>query len=235
MQIILSILEWIYLNVRYFLRKGKNKQESLDVIKHAEMKNINDEERFIFRRMAEGDMEAFRFFFEKYYVDLCNFVNIYLNDPATAEDIVQDVYVYFWNKKENIHIETSIKSYLLKASKNKSLNYLRNEKVRSGIQDRLAKESETSYEIPEVQEDNHRLQKIIREAVESLPEKCREIFILSKEKNLTYKEIAEELGLSVKTVENQMGNALKKLREFLKPYYDDLFILFLIAVFCLKG
>lgn len=57
------------------------------------MKNINDEERFIFARMAEGDKEAFRFFFEKYYADLCNFVNIYLNDPAMAEDIVQDVCV----------------------------------------------------------------------------------------------------------------------------------------------
>jgi RNA polymerase sigma-70 factor (ECF subfamily) len=64
-----------------------------------------------------------------------------------------------------------------------------------------------------------------------LHEKCREIYILSKEKKLTYNEISNELGISVKTVENQMGNALKKLREFLRPYYDDLFILFLIAIF----
>lgn len=195
------------------------------------MKNINDEERFIFQRMVEGDKGAFRFFFEKYYTDLCNFVNIYLNDPITTEDIVQDIYVYFWNKKENIHIETSVKSYLLKASKNKSLNYLRDEKARLVIQNKLAEESETSYEIPVISEDNHRLQEIIKKAVESLPEKCREIYILSKEKKLTYNEISKELGISVKTVENQMGNALKKLREFLRPYHDDLFILFLIAIF----
>lgn len=195
------------------------------------MKNMNDEEQFIFQRMVEGDKEAFRFFFEKYYTDLCNFVNIYLNDPITTEDIVQDIYVYFWNKKENIHIETSVKSYLLKASKNKSLNYLRDKKARLVIQNKLAEESETSYEIPVISEDNHRLQEIIKKAVESLPEKCREIYILSKEKKLTYNEISKELGISVKTVENQMGNALKKLREFLRPYHDDLFILFLIAIF----
>jgi len=195
------------------------------------MKNINDEERFIFQRMAEGDKGAFRFFFEKYYTDLCNFVNIYLNDPITTEDIVQDIYVYFWNKKENIRIETSVKSYLLKASKNKSLNYLRDKKARLVIQNKLAEESETSYEIPVISEDNHRLQEIIKKAVESLPEKCREIYILSKEKKLTYNEISNELGISVKTVENQMGNALKKMREFLRPYHDELFILFLIAIF----
>ena len=195
------------------------------------MKNMNDEEQFIFQRMVEGDKEAFRFFFEKYYTDLCNFVNIYLNDPITTEDIVQDIYVYFWNKKENIRIETSVKSYLLKASKNKSLNYLRDEKARLVIQNKLAEESETSYEIPVISEDNHRLQEIIKKAVESLPEKCREIYILSKEKKLTYNEISNELGISVKTVENQMGNALKKMREFLRPYHDELFILFLIAIF----
>ena len=195
------------------------------------MKNINDEERFIFQRMVEGDKGAFRFFFEKYYTDLCNFVNIYLNDPITTEDIVQDIYVYFWNKKENIRIETSVKSYLLKASKNKSLNYLRDEKARLVIQNKLAEESETSYEIPVISEDNHWLQEIVRMAVESLPEKCREIYILSKEKKLTYNEISNELGISVKTVENQMGNALKKMREFLRPYHDELFILFLIAIF----
>jgi len=181
--------------------------------------------------MVEGDKGAFRFFFEKYYTDLCNFVNIYLNDPITTEDIVQDIYVYFWNKKENIRIETSVKSYLLKASKNKSLNYLRDKKARLVIQNKLAEESETSYEIPVISEDNHRLQEIIKKAVESLPEKCREIYILSKEKKLTYNEISNELGISVKTVENQMGNALKKMREFLRPYHDELFILFLIAIF----
>ncbi|MCW1735453.1 RNA polymerase sigma-70 factor [Anaerorudis cellulosivorans] len=196
------------------------------------MKNINDEERFIFARMAEGDKEAFRFFFEKYYADLCNFVNIYLNDPAMAEDIIQDVYVYFWSQKEEIHIETSIKSYLLKASKNKSLNYLRNEKNRLAIHEKLANESATSCEIPEEREDDFRKQAILEKAVASLPEKCREIYILCKEKKLTYKEISNELGISTKTVENQMGIALKKLREFLKPYYDDLFILFLMVVVC---
>lgn len=142
------------------------------------------------------------------------------------------VYVYFWSQKEEIHIETSIKSYLLKASKNKSLNYLRNEKNRLAIHEKLANESATSYEIPEDREDDFHKQAIIEKAVSSLPVKCREIYILSKEKKLTYKEISNELGISTKTVENQMGIALKKLRELLKPYYEELFILFLMVVVC---
>ena len=66
------------------------------------MKNINDEGG-LFSDGWQKAIGAFRFFFEKYYVDLCNFVNIYLNDPATAEDIVQDVYVYFWNKRKYLY------------------------------------------------------------------------------------------------------------------------------------
>lgn len=64
----------------------------------------NDEEQFIFRRMVEGDKKAFHFFFEKYYTDLCNLVNIYIHDDALAEEIVQDIYIYFWKKKERFKL-----------------------------------------------------------------------------------------------------------------------------------
>lgn len=192
------------------------------------MKNRNDEEIFIFGRMVEEDAEAFHFFFEKYYTDLCNFINFYLNDSVAAEDVVQDVYVDLWKKKKEIHIETSVKSYLLKASRNKSLNYMRDEKVRLNILARLGKEAEASSENFEDALENSQLQEIIEKAVESLPEKCREIYLLSRDQKLTYKEIADKLGISIKTVENQMGNALKKLRELLKPYYEDMLIFFLL-------
>jgi len=192
------------------------------------MKNRNDEEIFIFGRMVEEDAEAFRFFFEKYYTDLCNFINLYLNDSVAAEDVVQDVYVVLWKKKKEIHIETSVKSYLLKASRNKSLNYLRDEKVRLNILARLGKEAEASSENFEDALENSQLETIIEKAVKSLPEKCREIYLLSRDQKLTYKEIADKLGISIKTVENQMGNALKKLRELLMPYYEDMLIFFLI-------
>jgi len=190
----------------------------------------NNEELFIFRRMAEGDKEAFRFFFEKYYSDLCNMVNIYLHNPVMSEEIVQSIYIYFWEKKGEINIDSSVKSYLLKASKNKSINYIRNERVKINIHEKLAKVSDADYEMPDSVMDAGQLREIIAQSINNLPEKCREIYILGKEKNLTYKEIADELGISVKTVENQMGNALKKLREQLTPYYKDIFVLILLLI-----
>jgi RNA polymerase sigma-70 factor, ECF subfamily len=187
----------------------------------------NNEEQFIFSRMVEGDKEAYRFFFEKYYTDLCNLVNIYIHDEVMAEEIVQNIYIYFWEKKGNIQIESSVKAYLLRASKNKSLNFLRNEKTRLSIHEKIREASETVYEMPANALDAGQLREIIENTVKSLPEKCREIYRLSKEKELSYKEIAEQLGVSVKTVENQMGIALKKLRYQLRPHYNDIFLLFL--------
>ena len=195
------------------------------------MNGKNQEELFIFSRMVDGDKEAFRFFFEKYYADLCNLMNFYLHDSVISEEIVQDIFVWFWENKEKIKIDSSVKSYLLKASKNKSLNHLRNEKAKINIQDRLAKAAGNDFdELPESYLDANQLHEIISQSVNSLPPKCREIFTLAKENDFSYKEIAERLGISVKTVENQMGKALKLLRELLRPYYNDIFIFFLMMI-----
>lgn len=191
----------------------------------------NYEELFIFNRMVGGDKDAFRFFFDKYYTDLCNLMNFYLQNPDISEEIVQDIFVYFWEKKRNIEIQTSIKSYLIRASKNKGLNYLRNEKARLNIQEKIAKINGKSFdELPENSMDVKQLGEIINKSVNSLPPKCREIFILAKEKELSYIEIAGKLGISVKTVENQMGKALKNLREILRPYYNEIFTLSLVLI-----
>lgn len=186
---------------------------------------IHDEELFIFNRMVEGDKEAFRFFFEKYYPDLCNLINLYLHDPAMAEEIAQDIFIYLWEKKEAIKIASSVKSYLLRASKNRSLNYLRNEKSKLDIHQQLAGFSRNGADMPDSVMDSNQLREIIENAINALPERCREVYILGKEKSLSYKEISRELGISVKTVEVQMGTALKKLRDQLRPYYNDIFIL----------
>jgi RNA polymerase sigma-70 factor (family 1) len=188
---------------------------------------IKDEELFIFSRMVEGDKEAFRFFFEKYYPDLCNLVNLYLHDPMMSEEIAQDIFIYLWEKKEKIKIESSVKSYLLQASKNRSMNHLRDERTKLEIYRHLADFNRPSAEMPDKVMDANQLREVIDNAINSLPDRCREVYILGKEKNLSYKEISEEVGISVKTVEVQMGIALKKLREQLRPYYDDIFILFL--------
>ncbi len=189
---------------------------------------IKDEESYIFNRMVEGDKDAFRFFFEKYYYDLCNMVNLYLHDSTMSEEIVQDIFIYLWEKKDNIKIETSVKSYLLRASKNRSLNYIRNEKLKVDVLSRIPVYDQETLDMPDRVMDANQLRGLIEEAIDSLPERCREVYLLGKEERLSYREISMKLGISEKTVEAQMGNALKKLREKLKPYYKDIFILFLI-------
>lgn len=191
---------------------------------------VRNEESFVFSRMVDGDKEAFRFFFEKYYTDMVNLVNLYLHDSMMSEEIVQDIFIYLWEKKEQIKIETSLKSYLLRASKNKSLNYIRNEKNKLNIHSRLADLNKGTSEMPDNVMDANQLRDIINAAIDSLPERCREIYIMGKEKNMSYKEISDELEISVKTVEVQMGKALKRLREQLRPYYKDIFILFLVWI-----
>ena len=191
-------------------------------------KEITNEELYIVKKMIEGDVDSFKYFFDRYYNDLCNFVHVYLHDQTLSEEIVQDIFVYFWENKEKLQINTSVKSFLFSASKFKSLNLLRDTKTKKRIVEKIGKteplitsEEEDSYL------DTNEFKKILDAAVDQLAPKCREIFLLSKVEDLSNKEIAEKLGISVKTVENQMTIALKKLREYLLPFRGKIFLLFL--------
>lgn len=155
--------------------------------------------------------------FKKYYSDVCYAVYRIIPDVARSEDIAQDVFMEIWRKKETIEIKTSVKAYLKRAGVNKALNYIRANKVKF--------EDDDSYEMQnlstgdsgselEVQD----LQAIVDKAIESLPPKCRMVFSLSRFEELSYKEIAAKLDISVKTVENQIGKALKILRLAVESY-----------------
>ncbi len=190
---------------------------------------ITTEELFIVKKMIDGDIDSFKYFFDKYYNDLCNFVNIYLHDKVLSEEIVQDIFVYIWGNKEKLNISTSVKAYLYSASKLKSLNYLRDSKNQKRIIDHLGKiTTHDTVELNDSFADTDDFRKILDTAIEQLPDKCREIFLLSKKEELSNKEIADRLGVSLKTVENQMTIALKKLRECLLPYRDKIFLFFLL-------
>lgn len=196
------------------------------------LKEVKREEHFILRRMAEGDKNAFRFFFDKYYADLCNFVNYYINDAEMAEELVQDIYVYVWENREKIKIRSSVKSYLYSASKNKSLNYIRNEKIKQRRFKNYQDQQTDSGQLEESYLDTPQLQEILKKSIASLPARCREIYVLSRDEELTHKEIAERLNLSPKSVENQIGIALKKMREQLQPFYEKIFLFILYYVAC---
>lgn len=182
--------------------------------------NIEDSE--ILEGLINGNSSAFRKCFEKYYDDLCNFVNLYVRDEATSEDIVQDIFFYLWKNRSSISINSSFKHYLFYSAKNKSLNHLRNQRSHA------SKEQDTIYVEDFVSDSTNQdiaaaeLSNLLNAAISKLPPKCKEVYLLSRDENLTNKEISERLGISVKTVENQMTIALRKLKETLQDYNNML-------------
>lgn len=153
--------------------------------------------------------------FKTNYTRLCNAANKILDDRIAAEDIVQEVFLKLWNKREELNAIQSLNSYLYKATINTALNYLESNRrtVRLEIhheKDRVIA-AEDRYQLNE-------LESKINTAVSELPPKCKVIFLLSRHEGLKYQQIADHLDISVKTVENQMGKALKIMRDRLKPY-----------------
>lgn len=156
--------------------------------------------------------------FKKYFSTLCYFAQKYISDVETAKEIVHDVFINLWNKRESIDLEKSVKSYLFTSVHNRCLNYIRDNKKfdhnieqLENLHERMDWESFDSL----VQME---LENKINKTIELLPDRCREIFVLSRFDNLKYSEIAEKLEISIKTVETQMSKALKILRENLKEY-----------------
>ncbi len=160
--------------------------------------------------------EGFETLFKLHYAPLVGFAKQYLEETAKSEDVVQGVYSQFWIKREQIGIINSPKSYLYGAVRNACLNFLKHEKIKRAYASQAAKDeinftSENSIEYDE-------LKKELKQAITSLPPKCREVFELSRFEELKYQEIADKLAISIKTVENQMGKALKLLRSSLSNY-----------------
>lgn len=165
-------------------------------------------------RIAAGDQRAFEELFRTHYRGLCAFARQYLKDPQRAEDLVQDLFFRLWQDREKVAVTTSVKAYLFAAVRNRCLNAVaaqaRMRPLDEEADDHVAEAEDTTEE-----ERTHRLARV-HAAIEALPEERRRIFKLSRHEGLKYHEIADRLGISAKTVENQMGRALKTLREDLQ-------------------
>ncbi len=181
------------------------------------MNTYNDND--LLNLLRKSDEKAFETIFNTYYASLCLFASQFLGDDAKAEEIVQDLFVNLWSKRARLQIDRSLKSYLFQAVKNHCLNWIQHTKVR----EKHAESVKENFML-QVNESDYFLEvglsEKIAESIESLPEKRRQIFKLSREQGLKYQEIADQLGVSVKTVETQMGLALKQLREQLRDYKD---------------
>ena len=150
-----------------------------------------------------------------------------LRDDSHAEEIVQNVFYKIWEKKGKIDIQTSVTAYLYRSVYNDCLNYLKHKKVRAAysLHTSLAQKNESDNATSKVQ--LRELNEKLDAALSELPEQCRTIFQMSRFEELKYQEIASRLGISVKTVENQMGKALRILRTKLADYLP-VFIFILI-------
>ncbi len=178
-----------------------------------------DSDLILFEKVKGGDLPSYEVIFKKYYKELHRFAFTYVRDPSISEEMAQEVFLYIWEKRRKIEIQTTLKTYLYSAVKNKCLNYI---KLELPKQQSMADISEVMLSVNNPRKDegeNDQLKRYIQKAIDALPKKCRRIFILSRNAGMTYEEIAEELDLSKKTVENQMGIALKKLRESLEEVY----------------
>lgn len=186
-------------------------------------------EEDILARIAKDDRSAFEEVFRLHYTELCRFCIKYVRDEHVAEELVQEVYINIWERRNTLNITTSVKAYLFTAVRNRSFNYLKlqipKEQKKIGVEDVLdLRDNGEELEVKMVQEELHAY---VQDAIDALPPKCQTIFNLSRNAGMTYKEIAEELDLSVKTVENQVGHALRKLREQLLPLWDKIMFLIL--------
>jgi RNA polymerase sigma-70 factor (ECF subfamily) len=169
----------------------------------------------VIRRIREGDAEQFELLFRSSYVSLVRYAKTILKDHDTSEEIVQDLFYKLWKNKEKIKIEASINGYLFRAVHNKCLHWIdHNRVVDKHIKEMVNKESD-NVETPSEELQYKELQSKIARILERLPERCGKIFCMNRFEGLKYTEIAEKLSVSVKTVEANMGRALKEFRNAL--------------------
>jgi RNA polymerase sigma-70 factor (ECF subfamily) len=175
--------------------------------------------------LQAGDITAFEMIFKTYYQSLCNYAYSFVQDRDEAEEIVQGTFLSVWEKKDNLSIHTGVKPYLYAMVRNASLNVLKHEKIKKQHAETELSLAERSTESVTRSVMASELEERIFKALNKLPEQCRLVFKLSRFEELKYAEIAEQLNISVKTVENQMGKALKIMREQLKDYLPLLMML----------
>ena len=171
--------------------------------------------------------------YKHYFLKLVRFAYDYVGDQDEAENIVQDLFLQLWEQREVLSTIDNIRSYLFRLTKNRCIDYYRQELQRrkrtSSIDDvemiELQLKSEALVVFDESLLSTQEITKALNQSIARLPEKCRQIFLLSRKDHLKHKEIAEKLHLSLSTVHNQIGIALQRIKEDLKDFLVILLLL----------
>ena len=174
------------------------------------------DERELLGRLRGGDKDAFDSIFREYYPHLTGVAESMLREREAAEDMAQDVMMELWRRRETLVLETSLRAYLFRAVRNRSLNYLRHLRIAPRVDPEAAATVSGGSADRDTLENE--METAVRAAIGELPERCREVFQLSRVHGLKYVEIAQALEISVKTVEAQMGKAIRVLRTRLAAW-----------------
>lgn len=186
-----------------------------------------EEAKQLFAAIRKGDEAAFKKLFYTLYDQLYRQAYRYVGDAQVAEEVVQDIFVNLWKNRQKIILHTSLEAYLSVSTRNHSLNYLKSRYAQQRASTQEVSETDL-FEAPETEDlPREELRKILESAIQSLPEKCRIIFSLSRDHGLTYQEIADELGITKETVKTQIKIALQKLRQQLRGHWELCLLLLL--------
>jgi RNA polymerase sigma-70 factor, ECF subfamily len=170
-------------------------------------------ENEIIRRIRQGDIGQFESLFRSSYVSLVRYAKTLIKDHDSAEEIVQDLFYRLWQDKEKLNIESSLNGYLFRSVHNKCLHFIEHNKVVERYAEEMSFRQPDKQESPSDILQYRELQARISRILQRLPERCGQVFYLSRFEGLKYTEIAEKLSVSVKTVESNMGRALKEFRK----------------------
>lgn len=178
------------------------------------------DDRELLERLRVGDQSAFDVVFRAHYAPLVLLAESMLRSRAAAEDVVQEVMLELWRRRAELQIQESFRAYLVRSTRNRALNQIRHANVQRRAEPELAREEAVAPAGASVVVASE-LREAISAAVAELPPACREVFVLSRTHGLRYAEIASTLGISVKTVESQMGKALRHLRTRLAQWLPE--------------
>lgn len=167
----------------------------------------------IIGRIRQGDVKQFESLFRSSYVSLVRYAKTLLKDQDTAEEIVQDLFFRIWKDREKLNIESSLNGYLFRSVHNRCLHFIEHSKIVVKHAEEMSYRQPESAESPSDILNYKELQAKIASIIEKLPERCGQIFYMNRFEGLKYNEIAEKLSVSVKTVEANMGRALKEFRK----------------------
>ena len=196
-------------------------------------------EKQLIEELRCGNESAFRRIYDRHYVPLCRFADLFLHDTSLSEEVVDDVIFYLWEHRSEVEITYSLRAYLMKSVRNRCLNELNSQNYRM-------EQNCSSYLLPEnVQlienlfpsEDHplenmltQELEDLLRQSIEELPDACRTVFKKSRFEEKKYEEIASELNISINTVKYHIKNALDFLQKKMAPYLEVLFLYFFIKI-----